>query len=339
MNEMEILKELTEGDKFETLLVDWLINKGKLPPDKRDEAITKMLEQGEKIRVVELQSILPRNAVISRAKLRAVLCKGVFNAGEFDVTVSRKSAKKQVTISADIKSIYDQQPKSCTPYDLTVMDAVSTLWSTGNSIMTPEMIYRAMNGYTEQERVSPQAVAAVTKSVDRMRMTYTKINYTNEAEMRRIEADSFILEGYMLLADKVIVTVKGFQKSAFKFHRLSLLHEYSKANNYLLSVPVEVVNTKSAVQSTPEIIVIRSYLIRRIEAMKSDKNNFEGLRVLYETVFQECEININGNNAVKKRYTTYIKRLLDYWVRLGYIKGYSECKKGRLIAGIDFRIK
>jgi hypothetical protein len=119
-----------------------------------------------------LKSVIPKRHVKPNNKLANKITKNLVDEGEIELIVSNKKAKKEVftkvMLAYDNRYI-DLSGQKYTPYDREVYDGVVTLYAAGNNIVTPAMVYRAMNGLTESDKISPQTLSAVIKSLDKSR--------------------------------------------------------------------------------------------------------------------------------------------------------------------------
>jgi len=292
-----------------------------------------------------LNSIIPQKHIKPNNKLSNEITKDFINEGEISLNVSRRGSKREINtkamLSYEDKNISLSGRTAFTPYDREVHDGVVTLYEAGNEIVTPEMVYRAMNGMTETEYISPQAIGAVTKSLDKSRRTTLTIDFTEEARAYKKNVKA-TYEGYLLACDKITVKTGGQVKEAYKLLRKPILYEYSQVSGQIINVPIKLLQTKEAVRSTDEVIVLRGYLLRQIEYMKSPKSERSN-NIAFDGIYEELDINENNYNATEYKKKTYIIRqhvaaLLSEWVRHNYIKNYCEYKEGKSIKGITINL-
>ena len=202
-------------------------------------------------------------------------------------------------------------------------------------------IIHIVQSMTETEYVSPQAVEAVTESLDKSRRTTLKIkiDYTEEARAYNKDIDKTLKEGYLLACEKITVTTGGQTKEAYKLLGKPILYEYSQISGQIINVPIKLLQTKEAVRSTEDVIVIRGYLLRQIEYMKSSASKRNN-HISYEGIYSELGITEENYNAAmykKKTHTIrqHVTALLSEWIRLNYLKSYSEYKEGKTIKGVE----
>lgn len=291
------------------------------------------------IRDIEvLESITPTKYIMANNKMMNALTRGQLLQGTTDLIVSsnpRKEVLTQVNINYndDNIEIYDKD-RRFTPYDRAVYNAVCSIKEAGNVNFTPNQVYRCINGLNEGEYVSPQAVGAITKSIDNSRGIYAKVNYREEAKAWGINTDKFIDEDYILSAKKTTLEAGGKEVTGYKLNSNPLLYEYAKVTGQVLTIPSELLNTKGILNSTPEVIVIREYLIRRIEVMKRKGNTNQTNKILLSTVYEELGEE-KPTNKKAQRIRDIITKLLCSFESDGYVKGHKFYKEGRSFRGVE----
>ena len=168
------------------------------------------------------------------------------------------------------------------------------------------MVYRAVNGMTEQGKVSPQALEAIKNSLDKSRFMRLKVDFSEEAKVRNINVDKAEIDSNLLEARVITVEAGGHKVEGYRILAKPVLYEYSQHTKQILSVPPKLLDTKEATRNTEDIISIKEYLIRRIEIMKHDKTM--GNKILYETIFKEVGI----KDIIKQKIQGFFAAYL-YW--------------------------
>ncbi len=285
-----------------------------------------------------LNSIIPQNYIIPNNRLINKMVKGeVPYNKEFELRINKEAAKKKIITKVSLNyddeniQIYDKD-KRFTPYDRTVHNAVCSLFEAGNTNFTPDQVYRAMNGLDDQQYVSPQSVGAITRSLDKQRQIYAKVDYTNEAKAYRKDVRSCIVEDHILSAKKITLEAGGHKVTGYKLNNKPILYEYAQLTGQILTVPSKLLNTKDVIRSTEDVIIIREYLIRRIEVMK--KNKDQSNRILLERVYEELN-EPEPTKETSRKVRNIIDALLKKYVTEKYIKDYKYFKEGRAFKGIE----
>lgn len=316
----------------------------------------------------KLNSILPKNHVIPNNKLANIMVRGIVGIGKITLEESRRGAKKPVettcmlTYEGDKVHLSGRQP--FTEYDRNVYNAVVSLYVHGDQshVFTPAMVYRAMTGLTNNEKPTPGQLEAVTRSLDNMRFIRVQIDCTAELQARRITLNSQQINGgeidtYLLTADVITVQTGGQTVRAYHIIKTPILYEYAAAANQVLTLPASVLDIKEISESTVDgakkltigarlpntetRILIKGYLLRRIEGMK-------GKNGLNNPVIALCDYARDGEthkglysiagkpdakNLEAKRIRTDVEKMLAYWAATGYIKSFEAKTKGRKITG------
>ena len=293
-----------------------------------------------------LRSILPQRGIKPNNKLANEMTRDFVNCGEIALRVSKIGARNEITTRALLSYASENVSLSgrakYTPYDREVHDGVVTLCVAGNEIVTPEMVYRAMNGMTETEFVSPQSIGAVTRSLDKHDQTVIEIDFTQEAQAYNKDYSNANYKGRLLSFERISVTAGGHTKIGYRLLRRPILYEYAQVSGQIINVPIALLQTKGAVRSTDEIIVIRGYLLRQIEGMKSRSFN-RSSKITFEGIYTELDISTDNLNemAYKNKTRTirqHVDAILTEWVKQGYIKEHNTYKEGKTIKGIAIEL-
>jgi ribosomal protein S8 len=293
-----------------------------------------------------LKSVIPKRHVKPNNKLANKMTKNLIDEGEIELIVSGKKTKKEVytkvMLAYDERYVQLSGREKYTPYDREVYDGVVTLYEAGNDLITPAMVYRAMNGLTEREFVSEQAIESVSKSLDKSMFIKITIDYTEEAKLYNKNVEETHYMGNLLNAGKIFANIKGKKQEAYKLYRKPILYEYAQVSGQIITVPNKLLQTKDAVRSTDEVIVIRGYLLRQIEWIKNEKTK-RSENIIYKGIYNELEITRDFYDEIPYKKKTakvrrHVKSILEEWQEQGYIKKHEEYKEGQTIKGITIII-
>lgn len=317
---------------------------------------------------IKLNSVLPKNHVIPNNKLANIMTRRIIGIGKITLEESRKGAKKPVetTCTLDYEGdkvhLSGQQP--FTEYDRNVYNAVSSLYVYGDQshIVTPAMVYRAMTGLTDSEKPTAGQLAAVKRSLDKMRFIRARIDCTEELKARRTTLYSKQINGgeidtYLLAADAIKVQAGGQTVQAYCIIKTPILYEYAAAVKQVSTVPASVLDVKEIseitvdgvktltigprLSNTEARILIKGYLIRRIEGMKG-KNSLNNPVIALYDYERDGETHKglysiagkpNAKGLEAKRIRTDVGTMLAYWAATGYIKSFEAKTQGRKITG------
>ncbi|MCL1914727.1 MAG: hypothetical protein FWG10_12840 [Eubacteriaceae bacterium] len=142
------------------------------------------------ISIEALKSVVPSRHVKPNNKLANEMTKDFLDEGEQSLVISTAKAMLEYRDGQTGINL-----AKFTPYDREVHDGVVTLYEAGNLVITPAMVYRAMNGMSETEKISPQAMEAVTNSLEKSRRIMATIEFAQEAKAYNKECGSTRLEG------------------------------------------------------------------------------------------------------------------------------------------------
>jgi len=300
-------------------------------------------EPGTKQLIEALISIIPNNHIKPINKLANEITRDFINKGEQSLLVSNYKAKKEIITKASLAYVDDNvklpDQIKFTPYDREVHDGVITLWAVGNRIITPIQVYRAMNGMTDTEYISPQAIGAVTRSLDKSLRILVIIDFTQEATAYKKNVKA-TYEGYLLVCDKVTVTSGGRTQVAYKLLRMPILYEYAQISKQIITIPVTLLQTRGFVRSTEDVIVIRGYLLRQIEGMKSKKFKRSN-NITYEGIYNELDMNTLSKKAFADKslkIRAHVTALLKKWKEQEYIKDFNVYIDGKTPKGITITL-
>lgn len=323
--------------------------------------------------IEHLTSVLPEKYVVPNNKLANTMTRGIIDIGRITLEESRRGAKKLVettcilTYEGDNVHLSGRQP--FTEYDRNVYNAVSSLYVYGDQshVVTPAMVYRAMTGLTDSEKPTAGQLAAVTRSLDKMRFIRARIDCTEELKMRRITLNSKQINGgeidtYLLTADAIKVQAGGQTVRAYRIIKTPILYEYAAAVKQVLTLPASVLDVKeisemtvdgakkltigARLPNTESRILIKGYLIRRIEGMKGKNGLNNPVIALYDYQrdgeTHQGLYSIAGNpdptRTEANRIRDNAEKMLAYWAATGYIKSFEAQTERKKITGYKITV-
>ena len=282
-----------------------------------------------------LKSIRPTTAVINNSKVANQLS-AIAKAGCANVSVDKGAKGKQkvlVEFNTDAATIDGKPLNIISPYDQTVFNAVCTLLEAGNDVFTLDMVYRAMNGLTNSERITAEygTLNPIRDSIDasaRRRITITQT----------INGKEYIYKSQLLPIKELTVRKpqSGEALTAYKLLDSPALYTYSKSIKQIIGVPITLLDTKTIKKNSAKLTVVREYLIKRIFTMQNQKANANSRKIKYSTLFSETGINeAELSQTERNRERKYIGQILEDFKLKGFISDYSEYKAGRSFEGVE----
>ena len=181
-----------------------------------------------------------------------------------------------------------------------------------------------MTGKTNSEYIHPDKLKEIEESIDKCMFSKLVIDATEEAAYYGFEEAKY--DGSLLSAEKMTIKMGGRRVAAYKILVEPLLYRYAKAGKQISAIDIKLLDTP--VSKTNDIIVLQGFLLRKIEAMKSDRT--ADRIILYDDIYKI--FGINEPQKVKnqlQRIRKYMDTMLEYWKGEKYITDFIVNKKGK----------
>ena len=216
--------------------------------------------------------------------------------------------------------------------DRQVLDALVTVWANGERTTTVQTIYRIITK-NPKSRITPEKEEEILDRLRKLSRTHIRIDATAESDYYGELRGT--LEG--AIASVAIDTAYVNNKLTYNaIHILDLnlspVYRYASIKEQIASVPIKMLDTKSA-NKNDETIDIERYLIDRIEGIRTEDGKIIGDTILIEKIFDAAGIHEEGQKDFKKKRQRTIKKitgLLDGYIGTGYIKSYTINSKGKM---------
>ncbi len=226
-----------------------------------------------------------------------------------------------------------------------VQMVIGSLYDNGadNGVLeiSAEEVYRAMNGLDSKDTVNPQAIGAVTKAIETLQNMKVRIDYRSDPTWTPPEDSKDYRKGadlvpiVPLLPEYAIYYNKaGRARLKYKVYRTPPFFEDSKRRMHIRTLPLKLLKIEG-LHTSQQNTAIKFYLLQQIESMRPAKKGgkHRPTTIYYQTIFNDLkrDISFSAQNvrADYAKYREQITRMLDYWVKVGYIKSFKENKKGR----------
>lgn len=268
---------------------------------------------------------VPEKAVKTKDNVSSFITQNVLNAGEQFLEMEKggrvkKQIRTKVTFSYEGIDILTK--KEFNLFDQEVHDAVVSLFKAGNKYITSSMVYRAMTGKTKSEYIHPDKLKEIEESIDKCMFSKLVIDASEEAAYFGYEEAKY--DGALLSAEKMTIKMGGNRVAAYQILVEPLLYRYAKAGKQISTIDIKLLDTP--VSKTNDNIVLQGYLLRKIEAMKSDRTAER--TILYEDIYKI--LGIDESQKVKnQRVRKYMDTMLEYWKGEKYITDFIVNKKGK----------
>lgn len=241
-------------------------------------------------------------------------------------------------------------------YDRAVADAIYTICknkfdNAKPPVFTLGQVLRVMSCDMSQTLTKCKK-AALVKSIAKLASTVIAIVCVDEYKSRNVKSIGKIMRPFLPLpqekAEKMLNNTGKFQLAM-----LMPLYEYAENIKQMISIPPELLACKPLkITNSSENILIKRFLIRRLEALRNDKNNMIQRRIVYFRIdskrpnreagmFPDIGINIeNFGSTASWRHKLRavhktVKTILDWYVEIGYINGYDEILKNNVPYGVE----
>lgn len=201
-----------------------------------------------------------------------------------------------------------------TIYDKRVFIAVANLVNEGQYILTPTMIDKAMGATTKTAKTDKEKILESLSVLVRARVT---IDNTTEAKLYGYDQ---IKGDFPLLAASIVTAYVDGQltEGALQVAELPKLFQFSIDRGQITTVPIKLL--ESPISKTKANMTLEDYLIRRISQMNNPSKKVPN-KILLSTLYEQC--GIKDRMQKSRLVNDKLPKLLDHYVKTGYIKSYT----------------
>lgn len=207
--------------------------------------------------------------------------------------------------------------KDITPLDKRIYYAANALYQVDSKPFPLSQLYRTM-GYSG--RPNARDVERINNSLSKM--AFTKIIITNEDIVNKgMKYPVFKYEGYLLPMERIDIVTNGrTTRDAIHILKEPPLISFAKAHKQITTIQRDLLETP--ISKTDANIQLEDYLTTRIARMKTGKVR---KKILFATIFEATN---QTEKKQKARTKDKVIKLLDHYMKKGWISGYSEQKDG-----------
>lgn len=266
-------------------------------------------------------------------------------------------AKMPVSISfaayEDINSTTPQSGEPLTEFDKVVYMSICTYIDRGigsnkfdirNDLryFTPTMIYEIMNPDTGNSSGKPEAVEQVRKSIDKMRHLKINLDYTEYIASKKwskdkkaeAEAEATMVEDEWLLnAARTPILLNGAFVNGYVLNTVPILYwKQKKIVKQFATYERLLLSTSTVRDYSGDLLSIKHFILGHIQSLKASSHLSK--KITYDTLFERSGATVTTSKQRENR-RNQIKKFLDYQIKQGNIKGYSEYKDGRKVVGLE----
>lgn len=311
--------------------------------------VTRVLDRPLDAKLAKLPKTKKENFNISKVAKYISTTGGLVDAMNPTALQTMQSKNAIVTIDLQKDEDVTLSSKNITLFDLAVMDSTYTLFKNGCRTFTPEMVARIMSGNVKGD-VKPQKAGAVTKSLRKLALIRVTLDCTEEYIERGIKlrkGDRALYTDYLLPMSEVqLKSVNGsVYLNGFELKEMPVLYEYAERIGRIASVPIGLMHVPG-ITDTDDGILVRRYVIQRIEELKRARNKAKLNNIIYYDTERErgamSELwyseNFKNIRDKKAKLHKMVVKILDSFKKEQYIKDYIEIVEGRSIVGVEIKI-
>ena len=266
---------------------------------------------------------------------------------ENEVYVGKSAGKNVSTIvTMDFPKTIALDSGGLTSFDKAILNGVSSLLIAGTIYFTIPMLYRAMIG-SENPSMREEAVQTIRDRLEFMRHATITLDCTEEAAAHFIKEgqnlQSLTLSQYLLPMNRMNAVLNGREVEAYFLIDTPPLFQYASSKRQISLVDMDLLNVHfeadsplagASLNNTPAIIVLKNYLLTRIEGMKNPNNRLQSRKILFSSIYEE----LGEPSPIKQRrqrLRNYTEIYLEYLTQQNYISGYSFTRTGRVVDGVE----
>ena len=215
-------------------------------------------------------------------------------------------------------------------FDREVLNACIAEQVTGNAVTTVNSIYRNMTGDDKMRKPSSEMVKLIKSSLSKLMFCEVEIDLTEVcAKYGYNNGKSCILHSAILPGQYTEGVINGAETIVVEFYKPSPLFIAAEIKNgQILSYDKNLLDVP--VNNTPEVITVKSYILRRICEIQAHKMNPV---ITFKDIFEKNGLTSLGKTE-RQRLRGYIKKMLEFWIQENVIVDYDFLKEGQSFHGI-----
>lgn len=276
---------------------------------------------------------------INTTKLSSEIRNGNFTPG----------LRTPISVGSDLEISYainmsSGEPVELTYFDFVVCDALYTLYHNkrercgGKITVSLGEILRTMSGSPAQT-ITEAKKRKLRESIDRLSRTEVFVDFRKEAERRKLKFSPGVCAG-------MLAPLSPVREGRYAFDGVMPLFDYAEQINQIMAFPGALLETD--LPDTNEAIMIKHYLIKRLEMLRNPKNSFSQTKISYswrgsergkpngllaEIGIVRSETRFASSGGWRQKVTavhSIVTHILDGFKARGYIAGYSVFPNPRL---------
>lgn len=215
--------------------------------------------------------------------------------------------------------------KRLTARDKLYYSVIASLFNAGNQIISISQICKTLNNGRNPKA---EEIAQVNESITKMAAAHIFIDNLGEVEAKKSKT-LYKYDASLLPCERLSAFFDGgFTDCAIHLFREPPLISFARERKQITTINMNVL--QAPVSRTEQTLRIQDYLIERISHMKRKKSS--NRKMSFETIFKKCTISTKQG---RQRAKGYIRRYLDHYKKVAFIKDYGEEKDGITIILAD----
>lgn len=256
-------------------------------------------------------------------------------------TIPAKNVGVTLAVDYDESSLGNNNNVEITAYDRAIMDAMYTLYVTGCTTPSMRQIAHALYAAKKLDATDSQR-EQIKASIEKLRQVYVVIDCSGECKYRKTLSDTEFAGA--------LLPVEPMEDGGYCIVDIGPTYRYAECLHQIANVSTGLLQAGCKRNDT-ETMLLRRYLIERIEGMKNRRNHLHNNRITLEWWDHKRQttkgllpyLGYDKADYAKWRQKRYklcqaICLILDDLTVMQYIGGYTIVRQGRTIIGFDLRI-
>ena len=226
--------------------------------------------------------------------------------------------------------------------DELILNSIYSFYRAGNILFTSRNILQHIFGNVA-DHFQSELVGVVEQHLDELKyMRFSmdlKDRYGNDASIQ-LHGEKYrpiTLEENLL--DVSILNMKSVKNSrivkVYRINKLSPIFQYSEKLKQVTSWQTTLM--KVPVRKTLQNALLCNYLLVKISLIKNSSNHYKNNGILFQTIFDDLKLDVNTRDK-KKNIRDSIRRMFNYWLKVGLIQAYQFKKQEQKFYKISFSI-
>ena len=216
--------------------------------------------------------------------------------------------------------------------DKLILNSIYSFYRAGNVLFTSRNILQHIFGNVP-DHFQSELVQIIEQHLDEikyMRISMDlKDNFGNDATLNVFGEKYHPIALDESLLDVSILKMKSAKNSkivhVYRINRLSPIFRYSEK---LKQVPV---------RKTMQNALLCSYMLTKISLVKNSSNHYRNNGILFKTIHEDLKLDVSDRHKIKN-IRDNLKKMLDYWLKIGLVRSYKFEKKGQQFYKISFSV-